>query len=72
VVETVLAACQRHDVVAGIHCGSVETAQRWRDRGFRMLNVTSDAIFLRARATAVVRAFAGQPEPAQPRSSSYA
>jgi hypothetical protein len=37
-----------------------------------MLNVTSDAIFLRARATGVGHAFAGQPEPAQPRSSSYA
>src|SRR5262245_20562880 len=45
VVERVLEACQRHGVVAGIHCGSPATALRWRDRGFRMFNVTSDAIF---------------------------
>jgi 4-hydroxy-2-oxoheptanedioate aldolase len=71
-VETILAACQRRGVVAGIHCGSIETAQRWRERGFRMLNVTSDAAFLRTGATQVVRALAGGPAPAHPTSSSYA
>jgi 4-hydroxy-2-oxoheptanedioate aldolase len=72
IIEGILGACQRHDVVAGIHCGSVETAQRWRERGFRMFNVTSDAIFMRTGATQVVRAMAGQPAPARPASSSYA
>jgi 4-hydroxy-2-oxoheptanedioate aldolase len=72
VVESVLAACQRRGVVAGMHCGGIETAQHWRDRGFRMLNVTSDAIFMRAGATAVVRSLAGRPAPPQPKSSSYA
>jgi 4-hydroxy-2-oxoheptanedioate aldolase len=72
IVERVLAACQRHGVVAGIHCGSVETALRWRDRGFRMFNVTSDAVFMRSAAAQVVRALAGSPAPARPASSSYA
>ncbi len=72
IVETVLDACRRHDVVAGIHCGSVETAMRWRERGFRMFNVTSDAIFMRTGATQVVRALTGEPAPARPASSSYA
>jgi 4-hydroxy-2-oxoheptanedioate aldolase len=72
VVERVLAACQRHGVTAGIHCGSVETARRWRERGFRMFNVTSDGIFMRAGAAQVVKALAGEPAPARPASSSYA
>lgn len=71
-VTRVLAACQRHGVVPGIHCGSVDTARRWRDRGFRMLNVTSDAVFIRTGASAVVKALAEAPAPAQPASSSYA
>jgi 4-hydroxy-2-oxoheptanedioate aldolase len=71
-VESILAACQRHGVVPGIHCGSVETARRWRDRGFRMFNVTSDAIFVRTGAAAVVKAMADQPAPTRPASSSYA
>ncbi|HEY4028209.1 MAG TPA: aldolase/citrate lyase family protein [Candidatus Dormibacteraeota bacterium] len=72
IVERVLAACERHGVVPGIHCGSIETAERWRERGFRMFNVTSDAIFMRTGASQVVRALAGQPAPAQPAPSSYA
>ncbi|HSR24430.1 MAG TPA: aldolase/citrate lyase family protein [Candidatus Eisenbacteria bacterium] len=72
VVERVLAACQRHGVTPGIHCGSVETARRWRERGFRMFNVTSDGVFLRTGAARVVEALAGEPAPARPASSSYA
>jgi 4-hydroxy-2-oxoheptanedioate aldolase len=74
IVETVLAACQRHGVAAGIHCGSIETALRWRERGFRMFNVTSDGIFLRTGASQVVKALSGDaaPAPARPASSSYA
>ena len=72
VVERVLAACQRHGVTPGIHCGSVETARRWRERGFRMLNVTSDGVFLRTGAAQVVEALAGEPAPTGPASSSYA
>jgi 4-hydroxy-2-oxoheptanedioate aldolase len=72
VVERILTACQGHGVVAGIWCGSVETARRWRERGFRMFNVTSDAIHLRTGAAQVVRALRDQPAPARPTSSSYA
>ncbi len=70
-VETILAACQRAGVVAGIHCGDLETAIRWRQAGFRMLNVQSDAVFLRQAAQAVVGSLKGQAE-ARPASSAYA
>ena len=64
-------ACARHGVVAGIHCGSVEAARRWRDEGFRMLNVNSDAVFLRTNAQAVLRGLGEKPEPRET-TSSYA
>jgi 4-hydroxy-2-oxoheptanedioate aldolase len=70
-IGAILAGCQRHDVVAGIHCGSVETAQRWLGAGFRMLNVNSDAVFMRQQAGAVVRALTGG-RSTGPKSSSYA
>jgi 4-hydroxy-2-oxoheptanedioate aldolase len=55
-IRGVLEACIRHGVVPGIHCGSVETAAAWREEGFRMLNVNSDAVFLRQGAQAVAGA----------------
>ncbi len=71
VIRSILAACQRRGIVAGIHCGSVQTALRWREEGFRMLNVTSDAIFLRTAASRVVETLHGEPAAAGP-TSSYA
>jgi 4-hydroxy-2-oxoheptanedioate aldolase len=70
-VMSVLAACQRHQVVAGIHCGSVETARRWLEAGFQMLNVNSDAVLMRQHASSVVRSLTGEQPPA-PGTSSYA
>jgi 4-hydroxy-2-oxoheptanedioate aldolase len=64
-------ACDRHGVVAGIHCGSWETAAQWREEGFRMLNVNSDAVFLRTNAMAVLKNLKGSAEPRQT-TSSYA
>jgi 4-hydroxy-2-oxoheptanedioate aldolase len=59
-IEAVLEACVHHGVVAGIHCASLEIARHWREKGFRMLNVNSDAVFMRHRATAVVEALGGE------------
>jgi 4-hydroxy-2-oxoheptanedioate aldolase len=55
VIEAVLGACQRRGVVGGIHCATPEVARHWRERGFRMLNVASDAVFMRQQATSVVQ-----------------
>jgi 4-hydroxy-2-oxoheptanedioate aldolase len=70
-VLAILAGCQRHGVVAGIHCGSAETARRWVEAGFQMLNVNSDAVFMRQTAVAVVRELTGE-RPAASGTSSYA
>lgn len=54
-IEQILSGCNRHGVVAGISCGSVEGAKRWRDRGFRMLNVGNDAVYIRTAGVAIVQ-----------------
>ena len=64
-------ACDRAGVVAGIHCSGWETAARWREHGFRMLNVDSDAVFLRGRAQEVLHRL-GERTPAPTTGSSYA
>lgn len=58
-IETILAACERHGVTAGIHCAGPETALGWREAGFRMLNVDNDALFVRGGAARVLDALRG-------------
>lgn len=65
-IETILAACDRHHLIAGIQCGGPETGIRWRDAGFRMLSVDNDALFVRTRAAQVLEAVRGtKPEVAR-------
>jgi 4-hydroxy-2-oxoheptanedioate aldolase len=58
-IEAILAACDHHQLTAGIQCGGLETAIRWRDAGFRMLSVDNDAVFIRTRAAQVLEAMRG-------------
>jgi 4-hydroxy-2-oxoheptanedioate aldolase len=46
-LATIVAACQRHGVVPGIHSTGSLTPTR-REQGFRMITVTSDALALRS------------------------
>ena len=46
-LTTIVAACERHGVVAGIHATGALTPRR-REQGFRMMTVTSDALAIRA------------------------
>jgi 2-keto-3-deoxy-L-rhamnonate aldolase RhmA len=45
-IGQVIAAARRHDVVPGIHMGSVEALRQWMARGMRMLMYSSDLGFL--------------------------
>jgi 4-hydroxy-2-oxoheptanedioate aldolase len=58
-IEKILEACQRRGLVAGIHCAGPDTAIRWREAGFRMLNVDNDSVFLRSGASRVLEALRG-------------
>jgi len=41
-VDRILAACQRHGVVPGIHTSSAKFTQRYLDQGFRMVMLVTD------------------------------
>jgi 4-hydroxy-2-oxoheptanedioate aldolase len=69
-IERILEACLEHDVTAGIFCGSAEMALRWREQGFRMLALESDARLLRKAAQDLLAAVRG--EVAQPVASKAA
>lgn len=57
-------ACERHGLVAGIHCDTIETVHRWCRHGYRMFTVSSDAAFIRVAATNIAaNAFSGDEQP---------
>ena len=58
-IEKILQACTRRGLIAGIHCSGPDTAIRWREAGFRMLNVDNDSVFLRAGAAGVLESLRG-------------
>lgn len=70
-ILTIRDACRRHGVVPGIHCGDHHTVRRWRESGFQMFAMASDAALLRQAATAAVREFQqGRSEAITPRGDS--
>jgi 4-hydroxy-2-oxoheptanedioate aldolase len=58
-IEKILQACVRRGLIAGIHCSGPDTAIRWREAGFRMLNVDNDSVFMRTGAATVLEALRG-------------
>lgn len=46
VVAQILATCQRHGVIAGIHTGGSAFTQRCLDQGFRMVMMSADRVAL--------------------------
>jgi 4-hydroxy-2-oxoheptanedioate aldolase len=68
----ILAGCKLAGIIAGVHCGSVETAARWREAGFRMLNINSDGVFLRQGARQVLQRLGKKPGSVEQPKSSYA
>ena len=53
-IDTIIATCRDRDVLAGIFCLDVERARRYGEKGYRLLNLQSDARMLRDRATAML------------------
>lgn len=53
-IDTIIEKCRERDVVAGIFCLDLDRARRYRDKGYRLLNLQSDARMLRDRATAML------------------
>jgi 4-hydroxy-2-oxoheptanedioate aldolase len=59
-IERILEACLRLDLTAGIFCGSAEMALHWREQGFRMLALESDARLMRQAAQELLQAVRGE------------
>lgn len=59
VVLSLLEGCLRHGIVAGLHCDSAETVVRWRDAGFLMLNLATDATLMHEGAGQALAAVRG-------------
>jgi 4-hydroxy-2-oxoheptanedioate aldolase len=68
-VRHVLMACRKRLVVAGMFCGGSEQAIRWRDAGFTMLALQTDARLLRSATEAIVRSVRETPKAEPPESS---
>ena len=41
-IQKVIDACKKHNVIPGIHLGSIEQIKKWKDRGMRMLGYGTD------------------------------
>jgi 4-hydroxy-2-oxoheptanedioate aldolase len=66
-LATIVAACERHRVVPGIHASGA-LAQRRLAQGFRMVTIVSDLVALRAGLAAEAAAAQSTPETAGPSS----
>ena len=69
-LDRILAACQQHGIVPGIHTGSAQFATQMIDKGFQFVTVSSDAGLLSAKAAEVVTAVKGH-KPTQSQSGPY-
>lgn len=56
-LQKIAAACQRNGIIAALHCGTPEYAQKAIGWGFRMTTVGADTRFLTEAAGAAVRSF---------------
>lgn len=66
-IEQVLAACKRHGVVAGAHCGTTDVAKKRIKQGFRFVQMADDAGALMRSSVASLAAMGeggGAPETA--------
>ncbi len=59
-IDTILAAAERHDVIAGIHCGSGQMARQMFDKGFQLCTLMNDSRLMSSGAQAAIKAARGQ------------
>ena len=63
-VSRILAACERHGIVAGIQCASGKAGKAYADAGFRLVTIGKDSAMLQAGARNEIRAALGESSPA--------
>lgn len=70
-LETILAACKRHNIVPGIHTGSPEYAAHAAQMGFRFVTVQSDVAFLTSMAAQALKIARGEKDEIEPQKKIY-
>lgn len=55
-LDTIVAACKRHGVAAGIHCSGVDHARKMQARGFNFVTLFSDGGYLTNAVNSAVKA----------------
>lgn len=63
-VNRILESCRRHNIVAGIQCGSGKSARKYAGRGFQLVTFTKDSSLLPAAAEKEIAAALGQDQAA--------
>lgn len=46
-IEAVIAACKKNDIVAGVHCSDIDMVHHWRAKGAQMLTAGIDTTIVR-------------------------
>lgn len=62
-VARILDACRRHNIIAGIQCGSGKSARKFADQGFQLVTFTKDSSLLPAAVEKEVAAALGSDRP---------
>jgi 4-hydroxy-2-oxoheptanedioate aldolase len=58
-LDAIGAACKKHGVIAGIHCGATDYALKMIAKGYQLITISSDGNLLAAAAGAAVNALRG-------------
>jgi 4-hydroxy-2-oxoheptanedioate aldolase len=58
-LDAIGAACKKHGVIAGIHCGSVDYGLKMAAKGYQLITIASDGALLAAAAGAAVKGMRG-------------
>ncbi len=61
----ILACCKKHNVAAGVHCGSAAEALRWAEEGWQFLAITSELKMMLDGAAQIMAQLKGQQKPAE-------
>ncbi|MCC2031571.1 HpcH/HpaI aldolase family protein [Microbacterium allomyrinae] len=62
-LQSVANVCDRHGILAGLHCSSLEMARYWQPRGFQMLTIGTDTSLLSDAALALAARSRAEPAP---------
>lgn len=64
-VQTILEACLKNGIIAGIQCSSGKSGKAYAERGFKLVTIAKDSALLQSAARNEIRIATGQTAPVQ-------